>query len=340
MKVLFITRKYPPSIGGMETFSAALAREFWTDMDVIAWGGRQVHIVWWLPLTLIRAVWRARRYDVVHCGDGVVALIGVMIRWLSRRPVSVTVHGLDIVYHHFFYQRYIWWALRYFDRVMCVSAATAKIVQSHWPSAPVVIIPNGITVADWPLQQQPPAKQLLTVGRLVPRKGVAWFVAEVMPQLPSDITYHIIGHGPELAHIQQIIAQKQLGERVRLRGHVADAELKLAYLASAVLIMPNITQPNDVEGFGIVALEAGAVGVPVIAARLEGIPDAIIDGVSGILVESRSVSAWLAALQRVLEHSPFTAAAIRSAVQRRFSWSVVAASYREQFKQLRTSSHG
>lgn len=338
MRILFITRKYPPSIGGMQTFSAALAAELKDEMDVIALGRSSMHVLWWLPYAFAQILWCGRRYDVIHLGDGVIALLGVLAKWWTHKPVTITVHGLDLTYQRFGYQHYIWWALQYFDRIICVSTATADIARQKINSAKISIIPNGIRVADWP---EPTAivarlpKQLLTVGRLVPRKGVAWFIAEVMPLLPNDMTYHIVGIGPQADVIRAVIAQHQLEQRVIMHGRVSDQVLKELYQTSAAFIMPNIQQPNDMEGFGIVALEAAMTGLPVIAADLEGLHDAVIDGVTGFLVESRSVSAWRATIQKLTEQPIFTPATMRAAVIQRFSWQVIAEAYRQTFNHLR-----
>lgn len=342
MKILFITRKFPPAIGGMETFSAALAHEFGSDMDVLALRRHsQFHLVWWLPLTLCRAVWRGRSYDVVHFGDGVLAIMGVLLRRWCQRPVTITLHGLDITYHRFLYQRYIWWALRQYDRLICVSETTARVVRAHGIDATrVVVIPNGITVQDWPVRNANTPPKLLTVGRLVPRKGIAWFVDEVMPHLSPPTTYHIVGTGQEESAIRTVIAKHQLEERVIMHGRVDDLTLKKLYRQSSAFIMPNVEWPNDMEGFGIVILEAGAVGVPVIASRLEGLTDAVIDGVTGFLVESRRVSAWQATIERVLREPHFIPEQIRAAVHTHFHWSAIAVTYRTEFNRLISHHHG
>lgn len=343
MNILFITRKYPPAVGGMETFSASLARAFGSEMDVLALRHkRQYHLIWWMPLTLLRVLFRGRRYDVIHFGDGVLALIGVIARWWCCRPISITVHGLDVTYHRFFYQSLIWPALRTFDRIICVSNATAQIVKQHGivPKR-VVVIPNGIVTERWMLRQTATTTgKFLTVGRLVPRKGVLWFVSEVMPKLPSNVTYHIVGCGPEENHIRAAIEHNNLHDRVIIHGHVSDEKRNALYVKSGALLLPNIARRNDIEGFGIVALEAGACGLPTIAADIEGLRDAIIDGVTGFLVESCSVSAWIDRIERFLQEQPLSPEAIRRAVEERYSMGAIVEEYRKEFNTLRSTTNG
>jgi glycosyltransferase involved in cell wall biosynthesis len=89
--------------------------------------------------------------------------------------------------------------------------------------------------------------------------------------------------------------------------------------------MPNISIPGDVEGFGIAALEAGACGLPVIASNIQGIRDAIIDGVTGYLVGERDVEAFLSRIQGM----DLDRRRVRSEVAGRFSWSKIGLAYAE-----------
>jgi glycosyltransferase involved in cell wall biosynthesis len=183
-------------------------------------------------------------------------------------------------------------------------------------------------------------KQLLSVGRLVPRKGIAWFVENVLPNLTMPVHYHVVGSGPEATVLQQLIAELKLTNRVTLHGQVADDALRQFYFHADALIMPNITVSGNPEGFGIVAIEAAASGVPVLAARLEGVADAVIDGDSGFLLESGNVSAWLEALERLLSTAPLAPEHIRAAVAQHFSWQAVGQQYLDLFNMLIASSHG
>jgi glycosyltransferase involved in cell wall biosynthesis len=92
-----------------------------------------------------------------------------------------------------------------------------------------------------------------------------------------------------------------------------------------MFIMPNITVPGDVEGFGIVAIEAGSCGLPVIASNLQGIRDAVLDGQSGILVEERNANAYMTAIQNMqLDREQ-----IRTTVISTFNWATIYDQYYE-----------
>ncbi|EKD78274.1 MAG: Glycosyl transferase, group 1 [uncultured bacterium] len=318
MRILFITRKYPPAIGGMETFSYGLTQALADQCTV---------------LNLKKPWCKWQHYDVIHIGDGVLAGLGVVLKKLFRKPVVITVHGLDVTYRPGWYQRYIRWALPKLDAVVCVSSATADQVKQRIQSQRLEIIPNGVDVEQWPVNQEIGKNRcLLFVGRLVPRKGCAWFVEHVLPQL-TDIHLHIVGTGPELPHIQALVKQLKLDDRVRFHGQVSAGDLRKHYTNAQALIMPNIVIPGDMEGFGFVAVEAGACGLPVIATDLEGIRSAVIDGQTGFLVESGNVAAWVAAVQRILT-TPLSAQDIRSRVQQHYSWNQVKRHYQTIYQSI------
>ncbi|MBI2415396.1 MAG: glycosyltransferase family 4 protein [Candidatus Kerfeldbacteria bacterium] len=312
----------------METFSAEFARALGPAGSVVALRQRsQLHLLWWWPYACVRGWWLGRSVDVIHLGDGALAWLGVVLQWLTHKPVTVTLHGLDVTYHRYGYQRMIWPALYKLRGLVCVSPATAAIVQQHLPTKPVQVIGHGIRIDDWPLNQAVGNNRcLLFVGRLIERKGCAWFIAKVLPQL-ADVHLHVVGSGPELAHCRQLVQALHLTERVRFHGQVNNQTLRQHYTAAQALIMPNLFLAGDIEGFGLVALEASACGLPVLAANLEGLAAAVIDGQTGFLLESGNAAAWIAAIERNFVQ-PLQPAMIRKTVQQHYSWPTVIKQYR------------
>jgi glycosyltransferase involved in cell wall biosynthesis len=169
---------------------------------------------------------------------------------------------------------------------------------------------------------------LLTVGRLVKRKGVLWFVEEVVPRLGDDFVYIVVGVGPELGAIRAGVQRHGLQERVILAGRHPDRLRNCLLNTADAFIMPNITVPGDVEGFGIAAIEAGACGLPVVAAGIQGIRDAVIDGVTGHLVGERDAEGFLDRIRSL----DLDRRLIRERVQAYFSWEQIGLTYAEMLK--------
>ena len=128
---------------------------------------------------------------------------------------------------------------------------------------------------------------LLTVARLVPRKGhdqVLRALSQLVPSVPS-IHYLIVGSGPDEMRLHQIVAELHLEPYVTFAGCVADQDLNNYYDLADIYVMPSRQEGDTVEGFGLVFLEAGVRGLPVIGGRHGGVREAVIDGETGYLVD-------------------------------------------------------
>jgi glycosyltransferase involved in cell wall biosynthesis len=360
--ILFITRKYPPSVGGMQNLSYRLTTGVSKHVAarIISWGGSQR----WLPFFLISASLRAlialSRDDVtlIHIGDPVLAPLGIALRILRQVPMVVNAHGLDVTFRFPPYQAVIPACLRRMDRVICISTYTREqCLQRGVPAERCVVIPLGIEIGDYAAALPAGERQirlaswgvnssqdkvLLTVGRLVVRKGLAPFVSEALPRLMAkrqDWVYLIIGDGPERGDIESAVQSQGLGERVKLLGRVNREALRAAYALADLFVMPNVPTPGDPEGFGLVTLEARAAGVPVVAADLEGIGETIAEQ-DGTLVRpgdwpafASSIRSWLDRQETVADRERR-----RQRLQAEFAWSRIIERYLQVFQEV-TEEH-
>lgn len=311
-RILCITRAYPPVVGGMERLSSEFTEALSQQAEVTLVANRRgkAALPWFLPYAALKLQRLAPPADVVHLGDALLTLLLLMAR--PRRPVAVTIHGLDIRYPHPLYQTLITRCLPRVDLALCISRFVEQEFRTRFPTVRTLVMNPGInesfyrpgaTRADLGhalAQAIPEGRLLLAVARLVPRKGLAWFVSRVLPRL-AGASLLIIGDGPERTRIEAAATRSGVRGRVLFAGAVPDKEtLKLAYSTADLFVMPNVPVPGDAEGFGLVALEAASAGLPVIAARLEGITDAVVEGQTGILLPLGEPAAWVAGISRLL----------------------------------------
>ncbi|MEM6613037.1 MAG: glycosyltransferase family 4 protein [Cyanobacteria bacterium P01_C01_bin.72] len=144
---------------------------------------------------------------------------------------------------------------------------------------------------------------ILTVGRLVRRKGFNR-VIQCLPQLQQpdlEVHYLICGKGAMEQELKEQAAELQVTDKVHFAGFVSDRDLANYYAACDIFAMLTFLEPNaqSIEGFGIVYLEAGYFGKPVIASEVGGVIDAVQQGVNGILIDPHSDAAALAGLQKL-----------------------------------------
>ncbi len=354
--ILFITRKYPPSVGGMENALYELSRHLApkTDLKIIAWGRSQRGLPLFAIIAFIQAIVASIKHkpQCIYVGDIVLAPLAIALRFFLRVPIFATAHGLDVTFTKSIYPRLVRFSLKRLDGVICVSNYTrSECLQRGAKPDRCVVIHWGVT-ARAPLDRSSARKRLqeicpvplldrkilLTVGRLVQRKGVVWFVREVLPDLVKqqpNVLYLIVGEGAMREAIENEIKRMNLNQSAYLLGRITEEMLLNAYASADVFVMPNISVAGNPEGFGLVSLETRAVGTPVVAANLEGVCESIEPGVDGLIVESGHALEFTQAIESILagRSSLIDRDQIRSRAMQIADWSAVADRYLAQFNQ-------
>ncbi|HSX45464.1 MAG TPA: glycosyltransferase family 4 protein, partial [Candidatus Saccharimonadia bacterium] len=237
------------------------------------------------------------------------------------------------------------------DAVICISRSAAEAAVSRGvPAEKISVIPLAVNddifgtssreelihQLDLPAE----SKLLLTVGRLVQRKGVEWFIASVLPGLAGQfpgIVYLVAGDGPARPDIEAAIARNHMENHVRLLGRVSPELLAAAYNGVDVFVMPNIQVPGDMEGFGLVLLEAAMCERPIVASSLEGIEEAVQNDKNGKLVHTLDTETFRKQLELFLKNSEEAQAfgkQARQFTQQNYSWPTIAERYVEIYRRL------
>jgi phosphatidylinositol alpha-1,6-mannosyltransferase len=171
---------------------------------------------------------------------------------------------------------------------------------------------------------------LISVARLTPHKGIDTAIralARLAPTYP-DLAYAVVGAGEELSALQKLARDLGVTERVRFLNNVPDGDLPGLYNCAEVYLGLSRLLDERAEGFGISLVEASACGLPVLAGRAGGIPDAVRDGETGLLVDTERADTVVLALRRLLDDGSLRArlgAAGRQAVERFYNWDRVTA---------------
>ena len=196
-------------------------------------------------------------------------------------------------------------------RVSVVSTYARDLLQQHFPSAAAkVVITPGALRTDLSPGAPPPARKpreriiILTVARLSPRKGQLQVIT-ALKALPAgqraSLEYWLVGsHSKENYEALLTSAAASADFPVRFLGDVADDKLGALYAEADIFAMTSMPHKQSVEGFGLVYLEAGAHGLPVIAHAIGGVPEAVVDGETGLLVAPGDGAALTAAFSRLL----------------------------------------
>jgi phosphatidyl-myo-inositol dimannoside synthase len=288
------------------------------------------------------AAWQAMRFSpaIVHAGDLYPpGLTAMTLKKLLGLPYIVYCHGEEIPQlDRYKYQPRV--RNRIYmnaDAVIAASEFTRRnLIRLGLPDDRICKIVPGVDSERFrPMPRRSDLVQrfglqgkvvVLTVARLVPRKGhriALEAFSKVCREVPA-VHYLIVGTGPEESRLRQMVSEAGLGERVTLAGYVPAEQLPDIYNLCDIMMMPNRQESDgDVEGFGIVFLEANAAGKPVIGGRSGGAIEAIAEGKTGYLANPEDPNELAMILRRLLLNQSLREELGREGARRartEFSW--------------------
>jgi phosphatidylinositol alpha-1,6-mannosyltransferase len=271
----------------------------------------------------MRRIVRRQRVTQAHCSrcipEGWIALL--LKRWCGL-PYLCYVHGEEVNLEGdradgMMASRQLRWMTRAVLRgaagLIANSHNTAAILRDQWrvPAERVRVLYPGVDTERFrPAGRDPAARGrlgwgdrpvVLTVGRLQRRKGHDLMIRALrtVRAAISDVLYAIVGEGDERPRLERLVAQEGLGQHVQLLGELPDEDLVRCYQQADLFVLPNRQVGLDIEGYGIVLLEAQACGTPVVAGASGGTREALRDPETGRLVaceRSEELAATIVAL--------------------------------------------
>ncbi len=319
-KIVLITLDYPPERGGVARYLGSLVAESNGAIEVIVESHHDMsgpgviknrvlfRSAWprWWPLVRVCLDQRRPTSDarppillVSH-----VFPVGTAA-WISNLfggpPYAVIFHGLDLRRAANIWKR--WLLRRIASRASALivnSQATEQELKKFVPRAQPIIMTPGVRKPSADIQpKSKTGARVVSIARLVSRKGLDVAIrAMARIQRDTDVDYVIIGDGPDFKRLEDVV--KEAGAHVRWISRPSDEE-KWSWLSSAdAFLLPVRDEGNDIEGFGIVFLEAGAAGVPSVAGRSGGAMEAVVEGETGLVVDPNSVDEVESAVRKLL----------------------------------------
>lgn len=321
MRIAILSEEFPPMIGGIAEYLGNVARELGKNHEVTVWSlppinfGREevgekevTYARRPLPRTLWgiwRAVqqWRPDRVIVGHTN----------LRLLLAARLAVGGCYLALAYGNDFlaaqrawYRTVVNYLLAQARPLITVSHNSAGRLRDLGIPNPVVIYPGTDPRRFFPPDHPPPPPfTLLSVGRLVQRKGLdvaVRAVADLRNRHPN-IRYLIGGRGPERPHLQHLARDLGVTDIVHFLDRVPATELPDLYRQAHVFVLPlrEESLADSIEGFGMVFLEAAATAVPSVAGRTGGAVEAVRDGETGLLIPPANQDALVRAVERLIQ---------------------------------------
>ncbi len=335
MKILLLTHDFPPKLGGIASYSLELACS-------LAKSGQEVIVIapqsakrdaegntWpfivlrvrpiFSPFYVFQYIFFLERFLRAHPDAKILCSNwypwGLAV-WLSPSRIRgkvtyyLSAHGAEFLEKNgSFLKRWLRrQVLKRAEGIFSVSRFTATKVQAllH-KEGKIKIIPNGVnTEKFFPIPQTITRNLplLFTVCRLEPNKGVdtALKALAILAKKNRSFEYWIAGAGADLGRLEKMRDELGLSQQVRFLGVVSEAKLRELYSLCDIFLLLSREEEGRVEGFGLVFLEAAACGKTAVATNVGGIPDAVIDGKTGLLVPPDNPEKSAEAIEYLLDH--------------------------------------
>lgn len=369
MRLLFLNYEYPPLGGGAANATARLLDILSQDsrfvIDLICSSldiekletisptvtlhrldiGKHGDLHYQTQKDLLRYAWAARAYAAkLHREqpyDGCLAFFGIPCGVVARSlriPYIVSLRGSDVPFYNprfamldrLLFQRLSRRVWRDARAVVANSEGLRTLALNTAPHQRIPVIPNGVDTARFhPAPQLPATLEILTVARLIPRKGIHHLIS-ALSLLPPGVRLTIAGSGTERESLERLARQQGMGAQVRFLGPLPNGALPEVYRTASVFVLPSLN-----EGMSNTVLEAMASGLPLVLTDTGGTQELLSDGVNGFVVEKECAASIASALRRYVEQPELLAQhgaeSRRRAGER--SWSATAQAYAALFEE-------
>lgn len=256
----------------------------------------------------LRSLIRASGAEVILCHFGHTALRVLPAARACGVPVVAHFHGLDVssALRNRWYRASLLRSLPRFAGIVVVGSHQRKWMTDHGvPAHRIHLIPCGVPTAFFTPAARSPASGRIVVSavcRLVPWKGVAETIRAIAlaRRQGADVELRVAGTGSQRAELENLVQQLNLSDRVVFLGAQTAEQVRELFTRSDIFVQHSLTSETGwQEGFGVSLAEAAAMGLPVLATRSGGIPDQVVDGVTGVLVKERDILAMGEAITRL-----------------------------------------
>ena len=323
-RIALLTLDFPPSIGGVQHYLFELSRRIGRHYNLTVVRPRtgssqfQTEPFRVLPVPSTMPWHLARTLATIRPH---LTIVGhAHPRLLLPAALLRTVRYIALAYGNDFEAAQGKWHSRIFNRLLAgasplvtISGANARRLQNLGLPTPEIVLPAADPSRFTPSPAaRPVSPVLLTVARLVSRKGIDTVLRALPPllELAPSLEYWIVGNGPARPELERLIRDLRLTASVRFLSKegdpVSDSELPDIYRRASIFVLPARAEFHtaegspSVEGFGIVYLEASASGLPVVAARSRGASEAVRENETGLLVPPDDPAELTQALARLL----------------------------------------
>ena len=317
-KSLIVSYNYPPVIGGIETYAFELIKYFDSNFKEyydfiynktpkpLSGIYRGFSFVIFILRTLIRILFK--KYEVIHITNFNLWFVGFIYSLIHRQTkIILNLWGLELVYkskkgvlptiYNFIVPIKLICNLSSFEFMVSSNASKDLAIKNGFNERKLHYIPLGTRIFKVENKLNNKDEYIFFAGRITPRKGLNWFVHNVLSEFP-DLKLKFVGPIVDRKEYESIMESKQ----VEYLGIVSEKDLiKLRHNSLAVIIPNTKDKDNpDFEAFCFVTIESVASKAIVLASNYQGLADSLLNGVLGFLAEPSDKDSWAQKLEEVL----------------------------------------
>ncbi len=292
-------------------------------------------------------------FDIVHAHDWMVVPSASEAKHYTTSKMVLTFHSFEFkrsqgsqTLESRMIESLEWWGSYESSKIIVCSNSMRRDAEQRFNLSPrkISVIPNGVDQDrikidfDYDRTRERYGvywgeQMILFVGRLTSQKGCEYLI-RAMPQILSrhNAKLIVVGDGPSRSYLESEVSRLGLSGRVRFTGFLSDQEMVKLMKSADVLVVPSIYEP-----FGIVALEAMAAGVPVVASDVDGLSEIIKHEVNGLKVFPHDPLSIFWGVDRVLSDHSLAESLKRGgkeSIEKEFSWSIIADKTVDLYKSL------
>ncbi|RZN83100.1 MAG: glycosyltransferase family 1 protein [Winogradskyella sp.] len=263
-------------------------------------------------LMYLKRIWLcfklSKSADFLICSGKFPLWIGAILKPIISAKTIAVIHGTEVNFTSPRLKKSINYSLSRFNKIIAVSNFTKTLVEDL-KLKDIAVIPNGFSVSALEDISKDSVELhgspiLLTVGNITERKGQANVIKHlpVLKEKHPNVHYHCVGFKTEENACMSLAKSLNVSDHITFHGHVTHQQLKDFYENADICVMlSEMTQTGDVEGFGIALIEANHFGLPTIGAKGCGIEDAVSHGKSGLLVNAYESEEFVDAVTTILD---------------------------------------
>ncbi|MFX0075248.1 MAG: glycosyltransferase family 4 protein [Candidatus Hermodarchaeota archaeon] len=304
-------------------------------------------------ITILYPFLRKLDFDIIFSGNSswILPLNFILSKMFKKKMVTIA-YGLDFLVHSRFSLRTYYF--RNTEKIIVITKQTKNLIKQihHLGDDQVKVIYVGVNLEDLKVTNTKEElkkefnipidnKILLSVGRHVERKNFGLVIralGELKKARPDlKIKYYLVGEGPETVNLKSLSKNLNLEEDVKFLGNCDINTRNKFYKMADIFLMPSITKKTDIEGFGIVFLEANYFKVPTIGSKTGGIVEAIVDGKTGFLVNQNDLGELVEKILTLIENEEMRKNFGENGYKRvvkEFQWTNIVEDYIELFEKL------